>query len=66
MRHTEIDPLKRNISVSEEIAALDNRKSEFIRKRKEKELEIDVINSDISLVEAQIANILTKNRRNKK
>lgn len=63
--HTEINPSRRNISADEQIAELDSKKSEFVRKRQEKELEIDGINSDISQIEAQIANILMKTHRRK-
>ena len=46
-----INPLKRNMSADRQI---------------EEQLELDVINSDISLIEAQIANILMmKGRKHK-
>lgn len=64
MGHTEIDPYKRNISASEEISELGEKKDKYIQLRREKQLEIDVINSDISGIEAQIANILMNKRRN--
>lgn len=60
---TEIDRSKRNTSADKEIAELDSRKSEYIRQRTDKQLEIDVINSNISSIEARIANILMKKRR---
>ncbi len=60
---TEINPSKRNTSADKEIAELDSRKSEYIRQRTDKQLEIDVINSNISSIEARIANILMKKRR---
>lgn len=60
---TEIDPSKRNTSADKEFAELDSRKSEYIRQRTDKQLEIDVINSNISSIEARIANILMKKRR---
>lgn len=53
-----INPLKRNMSADSQIEELNKRKSEYVRERSEKQLELDVINSDISLIEAQIANIL--------
>lgn len=53
-----INPLKRNMSADRQIEELNKRKSEYVRERSEKQLELDVINSDISLIEAQIANIL--------
>lgn len=53
-----INPLKRNTSADRQIEELNKRKSEYVRERSEKQLELDVINSDISLIEAQIANIL--------
>lgn len=40
------------------------KKDKYIQLRREKQLEIDVINSDISGIEAQIANILMNKRRN--
>ncbi len=63
MERTEIEPYKRNISASEEICELGNKKDKYIEMRREKMLELDVINSDISLIEAQIANILMTKRR---
>lgn len=63
MERTEIEPYKRNISASEEICELGEKKDKYIELRREKMLELDVINSDISLIEAQIANILMNKRR---
>ena len=63
MERTEIDPYRRNISASEEISELGKKKDRGIQLRRKKQLELDVINSDISLIEAQIANILTTKRR---
>lgn len=63
MERTEIEPYKRNISASEEICELGEKKDKYIELRREKMLELDVINSDISLIEAQIANILMTKRR---
>lgn len=61
-----INPLKRNMSADRQIEELNKRKSEYVRERSEKQLELDVINSDISLIEAQIANILMiKGRKHK-
>lgn len=60
---TEINPLKRNVSADEEIRQLDSRRSNFLQQRKEKILELDVIDSDISFIEAQIANILINRRK---
>lgn len=57
------DPLKRNLSADKQIEALNKQKSEYVRERSEKQLELDVINSEISLIEAQIANILMIKRR---
>ncbi len=58
MERTEINPLKRNISAVKQISELGERKAKFVKLRQEKQLELDVINSDISNIEAQIANIL--------
>ncbi len=58
-----INPSKRNMSADSQIAELNKRKSEYVRERTEKEIELDVINSAISLIEAQIANILMITRR---
>lgn len=63
MERTEIDPYRRNISAAEEICELGEKKDRYIQLRREKQLELDVINSDISLIEAQIANILMTKRR---
>ncbi len=60
------DPRKRNLSADSQIAELNKRKSEYIRERSEKQLELDALNSDISLIEAQIANILMVKRRMQK
>lgn len=60
-----INPLKRNMSADRQIEELNKRKSEYVRERSEKQLELDVINSDISLIEAQIANIMMKERKHK-
>lgn len=57
------DPLKRNLSADSQIAELKKCKSEYIRVRSEKQLELDVINSKISSIEVQIANILMIKRR---
>lgn len=62
-KSTEINPLKRNISAEKQITDLDSRKSEILRKRREKQIELDVIDSDISPIEAQIANIMMCKRR---
>ncbi len=61
-----INPLKRNMSADRQIEELNKRKSEYVRERSEKQLELDVINSDISLIEAQIANILMMKERKHK
>lgn len=61
-----INPLKRNMSANRQIEELNKRKSEYVRERSEKQLELDVINSDISLIEAQIANILMMKERKHK
>lgn len=63
---TEINPSKRNMRAEKEIAELGNKKEEFIRQKTSKQLEIDVINSKISAIEAQIANIIMIKRRLKK
>lgn len=61
-----INPSKRNLSADKQIEELNKRKSEYVRERSEKQLELDVINSEISLIEAQIANILMiKGRKHK-
>lgn len=61
-----INPLKRNMSADRQIEELNKRKSEYVSERSEKQLELDVINSDISLIEAQIANILMMKARKHK
>lgn len=61
-----INPLKRNTSADRQIEQLNKSKSEYVRVRSEKQLEIDVINSKISSIEAQIANILMIKRRTHK
>ncbi len=66
MVRTEINPYKRNISVTEQINELGEKKAKFVQLRQEKQLELDVINSDISSIEAQIANILMIKRSRKK
>ena len=63
MERTEIDPYRRNISASEEISELGKKEDRCIQLRRKKQLELDVINFDISLIEAQIANILMIKRR---
>ena len=63
MECTEIEPYKRNISAFDEICELEEKKDRFIQLRREKQLELDDINSNISLIEAQIANILMTKRR---
>lgn len=63
MECTEIEPYKRNISAFDEICELGEKKDRFIQLRREKQLELDDINSNISLIEAQIANILMTKRR---
>ena len=60
---TEINPSKRNMRAEKEIAELDSKKEEYIRQRTSKQLEIDVIDSEISAIEAQIANIIMIKRR---
>ncbi len=66
MVRTEINPLKRNISVVKQISELGERKAKFVKLRQGKQLELDAINSDISSIEAQIANILMRKRSRKK
>ena len=61
-----INPLKRNTSADRQIEQLNKSKSEYVRQRSEKQLELDVINSKISSIEAQIANILMIKRRSHK
>lgn len=61
-----VNPSKRNLSADSQIAELNKRKSEYISVRSEKQLELDVINSKISSIEAQIANILMIKRRTQK
>lgn len=57
------DPLKRNLSAEKQIERLKKQKSEYVLKRCERQIELDVINSEISSIEAQIANILMAKRR---
>ena len=66
MVRTEINPSRRNISVTEQINELGEKRAKFVQLRQEKQLELDVINSDISSIEAQIANILMRKRSRKK
>lgn len=66
MVRTEINPYRRNISVTEQINELGEKRAKFVQLRQEKQLELDVINSDISSIEAQIANILMIKRSRKK
>ena len=66
MVRTEINPYRRNISVTEQINELGEKRAKFVQLRQEKQLELDVINSDISSIEAQIANILIRKRSRKK
>lgn len=65
MVRTEINPYRRNISVTEQINELGEKKRKFVQLRQEKQLELDIINSDISSIEAQIANILMIKRSRK-
>ena len=60
----EIDPYKRNTYAEQEISLFGDKKEDLICQRTEKILEIDIINSNISSIEAQIANIMM-NRRNR-
>lgn len=55
---TELNPSKRTTSADREINRLNNVKQGYLRQRQEKQIELDVINSEISSVEAQIANIV--------
>lgn len=66
MERTGINPLKRNISAVKQISELGEKRAKFVQLRQEKQLELDVINSDISSIEAQIANILIRKRSRKK
>lgn len=66
MVRTEINPYRRNISVTEQINELGEKRAKFVQLRQEKQLELDVINSDISSIEAQISNILMRKRSRKK
>ncbi|MBQ8904492.1 MAG: hypothetical protein IJY73_09470 [Oscillospiraceae bacterium] len=66
MVRTEINPYRRNISVTEQINELGEKRAKFVQLRQEKQLELDVINSDISSIEEQIANILMRKRSRKK
>lgn len=61
----EINPCRRNTSAEKEIAILGDKKENYIRKRSEKMLEIDVLDSTISSIEAQIANIMMKRSKTK-
>lgn len=53
-----LNPIKRSTSADREINELNNLKQEYLRKRQEKQIELDMINSEISSIEAQIANII--------
>ena len=60
---SEIIPYKRNTSAKRETEKLYEKKAEFQELAKKKQLEIEVINSDISLIEAQVADMMMKKRR---
>lgn len=63
---TETNPLRRNTSADKEINELDSLRTEYLRQRQEKQIELDVINSNISSIEAQIANIIMNKPKPKK
>lgn len=60
---SEIIPYKRNTSAEREIKKLYEKKAEYQELAKKKQLEIEVINSDISLIDAQVADMMMKKRR---
>ncbi len=62
----ESNPLKRNISVSRQIQALTEEKEKYQQYWQEKKIELERIESDISQIDAQIANILARNRSRRK
>ncbi len=61
----ESNPLKRNISADRQIKALNDEKEKYLKYRQEKQIELERIESDISQIEAQIANIMMKKSRRK-
>ena len=63
---TESNPLKRNISADRQIKALAETKEKYLQYKQEKQIELERIESDISQIDAQIANILMKKSRRKK
>lgn len=66
LAHSETNPLRRNTSADKEINELDSLRTEYLRQRQEKQIELDVINSNISSIEAQIANIIMNKPKPKK
>ena len=66
MQHTGFNPHRRNISVSKQLEELYGKKAEYVRLQSEKQLELDVICSDISSIEAEIANIMMRKAKRKK
>lgn len=66
MQHTVFNPHRRNISAAKQLEELYGKKAEYVRLQSEKQLELDVISSDISSIEAEIANIMMKKSKRKK
>ena len=62
---TESNPLKRNISAAKQIKALTDEKEKYLKHQQEIRIELERIESDISQIDAQIANILMKKSRRK-
>ncbi|MCI7351111.1 MAG: hypothetical protein MSH60_10225 [Ruminococcus sp.] len=63
---TESNPLKRNISADRQIKILNDTKEKYLQYKQEKMIELERIESDISQIDAQIANIMMKKSRRKK
>lgn len=63
---TESNPLKRNISAAKQIKALTDEKEKYLKHQQEIRIELERIESDISQIDAQIANIMMKKSRRKK
>lgn len=63
---TESNPLKRNISAERQIKILTDTKEKYLQYKQEKMIELERIESDISQIDAQIANIMMKKSRRKK
>ena len=66
MQHAVFNPHRRNISAAKQLEELYGKKAEYGRLQGEKQLELDVINSDISSIEPELANIMMSKSKRKK